>query len=33
MLFIRFRAWLHPENFTFVDYKLAILTAKDLKPI
>src|SRR4030095_16592802 len=33
MLFIGFRAWLHPENFTFVDYQLAILTAKDLKPI
>jgi len=33
MLFIRFRAWLHPEKFTFVDDQLSILTAKDLKAI
>jgi len=33
MLFIGFCACLHPENFTFVDYQLAILTAKDLKTI
>jgi hypothetical protein len=31
MLFIRFRAWLHPQNFNFIDYQLAILTAKDFE--
>jgi len=33
MLFIGFCPWLHPENPAFVDYQLAILTAKDLKAI
>jgi hypothetical protein len=33
MLFIGFHAWLHPKNFTFVDYKLAIFAAHNLKAI
>lgn len=33
VLFIRFRARFHPEKFTFVDHKLSVLTAKDLKAI